>query len=252
MIETRDLTRRYGDTVVVDGVSLRLAERAFVSVIGANGAGKSTFLSMVSRLLPPSAGRAFVDGLDVGTTPGDVLARRLGILRQEHGVAARVTIRDLVAFGRYPHSKGRLTTADRAHIADALAFLDLEPLADRFLDEVSGGQRQRAYIAMVLAQDTDCILLDEPLNNLDMRHAASMMGLLRRAVDERGRTIVAVLHDINFASCYSDIIVAMRDGRVVAMGPPEEIVTPGVLRAVYGIDVEVVTVKGYRTVFFYR
>ncbi|MEH3147680.1 MAG: ATP-binding cassette domain-containing protein [Methylobacterium frigidaeris] len=252
MIEVRNLTRRYGDSVVVDDVSLRLPERAFVSVIGANGAGKSSFLSMVSRLLPMSAGRAFVDGLDVASTPGDVLARRLGILRQENAVTARVTIRDLVAFGRYPHSRGRLTAADHAHVADALAFLELEPLADRFLDEVSGGQRQRAYVAMVLAQDTDCILLDEPLNNLDMRHAAGMMGLLRRAVDERGRTIVAVLHDINFASCYSDQIVAMRDGRVVAIGPPEEIVTSEILHEVYGIDVEVVTVKGYRTVFFYR
>ncbi|RVU15668.1 ABC transporter ATP-binding protein [Methylobacterium oryzihabitans] len=252
MIEVQDLVRRYGDTAVVDGVSLRLPERAFVSVIGANGAGKSSLLSMVARLLPASAGRALVAGLDVAATPGDVLARRLGILRQDNGVAARVTIRDLVAFGRYPHSRGRLGPADHAAIADALRFLDLEPLADRFLDEVSGGQRQRAFIAMVLAQDTDCILLDEPLNNLDMRHAAAMMALLRRAVDERGRTIVAVLHDVNFASCYSDLIVAMRDGKVVAVGPPDEIVTPAVLREVYGIDVEVVTVRGYRTVFFYR
>jgi len=252
MIETQDLTRRYGETAVVDAVSLRLPERAFTAIIGANGAGKSTLLAMVSRLMPGSAGRALVDGLDVATTSGDVLARRLAILRQDNAVMARVSVRDLVAFGRYPHSKGRLTAEDPARIEDALTFLELTPLADRFLDEISGGQRQRAFMAMVLAQDTDHVLLDEPLNNLDMRHATGMMRLLRRAVDERGRTVVAVLHDINFASCYADHIVAMRDGRVIAEGPPEAIITPEVLEAVYDIAVEVVTVRGYRSVHYYR
>jgi iron complex transport system ATP-binding protein len=252
MIETQELTRRYDEATVVDGVSMRLPERAFTAIIGANGAGKSTVLAMVSRLMPASAGRALVDGLDVATAPSDVLARRLAILRQDNAVMARVTVRDLVAFGRYPHSRGRLTAEDQAQIEDALDFLELAPLADRFLDEISGGQRQRAFMAMVLAQDTDHVLLDEPLNNLDMRHAAGMMKLLRRAVDERGRTVVAVLHDINFASCYADHIVAMRDGRVIAEGPPEAIVTSSVLEAVYGIAVEVITVRGYRSVHYYR
>jgi iron complex transport system ATP-binding protein len=252
MIETQELTRRYDKATVVDGVSMRLPERAFTAIIGANGAGKSTFLAMVSRLMPASAGRALVDGLDVATAPSDVLARRLAILRQDNAVMARVTVRDLVAFGRYPHSRGRLTAEDQAQIEDALDFLELAPLADRFLDEISGGQRQRAFMAMVLAQDADHVLLDEPLNNLDMRHAAGMMKLLRRAVDERGRTVVVVLHDINFASCYADHIVAMRDGRVIAEGPPEAIVTPSVLEAVYGIAVEVITVRGYRSVHYYR
>jgi iron complex transport system ATP-binding protein len=252
MIETQELTRRYDKATVVDGVSMRLPERAFTAIIGANGAGKSTVLAMVSRLMPASAGRALVNGLDVATAPSDVLARRLAILRQDNAVTARVTVRDLVAFGRYPHSRGRLTAEDQAQIEDALNFLELAPLADRFLDEISGGQRQRAFMAMVLAQDTDHVLLDEPLNNLDMRHAAGMMKLLRRAVDERGRTVVAVLHDINFASCYADHIVAMRDGRIIAEGPPEAIVTPSVLEAIYGIAVEVITVRGYRSVHYYR
>jgi iron complex transport system ATP-binding protein len=252
MIETQDLTRSYGETLVVDRVSLKLPERGLTAIIGANGAGKSTLLAMVSRLLPASAGVARIDGLDVATTPTDVLARRLAILRQDNALAARVTVRDLVAFGRYPHSKGRMTVEDKVRIDDALAFLELEPFADRYLDEVSGGQRQRAHIAMVLAQDTDHVLLDEPLNNLDMRHARAMMALLRRAVDERGRTVVVVLHDINFASCYADHIVAMRDGRVAAVGLPDEIVTTEMLRAIYDIDVEVVTVRGYRTVHYYR
>lgn len=252
MIETQELTRRYGETLVVDHVSLTLPKQGLTAIIGANGAGKSTFLGMVSRLTAASAGTALIDGLDVARTPTDVLAQRLAILRQDNAIAVRVTVRDLVSFGRYPHSKGRLTADDHARIDDALAFLELEPFADRYLDEVSGGQRQRAHIAMVLAQDTDYVLLDEPLNNLDMRHARAMMALLRRAVDERGRTVVVVLHDINFASCYADHIVAMRDGRVVAAGPPDDIVTTAMLRAIYDIDVEVVTVRGYRTVHYYR
>src|SRR5690606_29832354 len=117
-------------------------------------------------------------------------------------VGLRLTVRDLVAFGRFPHSKGRLTAADRPHIESALAYLNLEPLADRYLDELSGGQRQRAYVAMVLCQDTDYVLLDEPLNNLDMPHAVAMMQRLRRMADELGKTLVVVLHDLNFASCY--------------------------------------------------
>ncbi|WP_398470675.1 ABC transporter ATP-binding protein [Tardiphaga sp.] len=252
MIETQELTRRYGETLVVDRVSLTLPKQGLTAIIGANGAGKSTFLGMVSRLTAASAGAALIDGLDVAKTPTDVLAQRLAILRQDNAIAARVTVRDLVSFGRYPHSKGRLTADDHGRIDDALAFLELEPFADRYLDEVSGGQRQRAHIAMVLAQDTDYVLLDEPLNNLDMRHARAMMSLLRRAVDERGRTVVVVLHDINFASCYAEHIVAMRDGRVVAAGPPDDIVTTAMLRAIYDIDVEVVTVRGYRTVHYYR
>ncbi|WP_398482169.1 ABC transporter ATP-binding protein [Tardiphaga sp.] len=252
MIETQELTRRYGETLVVDRVSLTLPKQGLTAIIGANGAGKSTFLGMISRLTAASAGAALIDGLDVAKTPTDALAQRLAILRQDNAIAARVTVRDLVSFGRYPHSKGRLTADDHARIDDALAFLELEPFSDRYLDEVSGGQRQRAHIAMVLAQDTDYVLLDEPLNNLDMRHARAMMSLLRRAVDERSRTVVVVLHDINFASCYADHIVAMRDGRVVAAGPPDHIVTTATLRAIYDIDVEVVTVRGYRTVHYYR
>ncbi|MFL5194708.1 MAG: ABC transporter ATP-binding protein, partial [Microvirga sp.] len=232
MIEISKVSKAYGDAIVVRDVSLQLPRRGVTSIIGPNGAGKSTLLSMISRLLPMSAGTVTVDGLDVTQTPSDILARRLSILRQDNRVSSRLTVRDLVEFGRYPYSKGRLTTEDRAHAARAIGYLDLEPLADRFLDELSGGQRQRAYVAMVLCQDTEYVLFDEPLNNLDMKHAVGMMKLLRRAADELGKTIVLVLHDINFASCYSDYLVAMRDGAVVHHGTPAEIMTGPVIRAV--------------------
>src|SRR5690606_36597287 len=142
------------------------------------------------------------------------LARIVSVLRQENHFVGRLTVRQLGGFGRFPHSKGRLTLADEEAISRSSDFLDLVRLVTRYVDQLSGGQRQRAYVAMVLAQDTDYVLLDEPLNNLDMKHAAQMMALLQRAAAELGRTIVIVLHDINFAAHYADHICAVKDGRV--------------------------------------
>lgn len=251
MIVAEGVRKTYGAARVVDDVTVTLPAGGITSIIGPNGAGKSTLLSVISRLMRPDAGRVTVDGLDVVTTPGDVLARRLSILRQDNHMTARLTVQDLVAFGRYPHSKGRLTTDDKAHVDRALDYLSLGNLRGRFLDELSGGQRQRAFVAMVLCQDTDYVLLDEPLNNLDMKHAASMMKLLRRASTELGKTVVLVLHDINFASRYSDHIVGMRDGRVIRQGPPAEVITPEALHQIYDMDIRVIEVDGHRLAIYY-
>lgn len=251
MIEVRDVSKSYDNTVVVDGVSLDLPREGVTAIIGPNGAGKSTLLSMIARLLPMNAGTVTVGGLDVTRAPSDALARKMAILRQDNHTSARLSVRDLVGFGRFPHSKGRLTAEDRDKIDEALAFLGLEPLAERFIDELSGGQRQRAYVAMVLAQDTDYLLLDEPLNNLDMKHAVGMMKLLRRAARTLGKTVVLVLHDINFASVYSDHIVAMRDGRVAHAGPPSVVVTPETMREIYDIEVKVHTIAGQLISVYY-
>ncbi len=252
MIEAEHLTKRHGDLAVVRDVTLKLPAGGMTAIIGPNGAGKSTLLSMIGRLLPMSEGRVLVDGLDVARTPGDVLARRLAILRQDNHMPARLTVRDLVTFGRFPHSHGRPTMEDRAHVDRALGHLALEALADRFLDELSGGQRQRAFIAMALCQDTDYLLLDEPLNSLDMKHAVAIMRLLRRAATELRKTVVLVLHDLNFAACHADRIVAMRDGRVVVQGAPEEIMRPEVIRAIYDLDATIHDVNGARVAFYYR
>lgn len=251
MIIATGVKKYYGTTPVVDDVTITLPAGGMTAIIGPNGAGKSTFLSLISRLTGMDAGHVTVDGLDVVNTPGDTLARRLSILRQDNHMTARLTVRDLVAFGRYPHSKGRLTAADKGHIDRALAYLELTELEGRFLDELSGGQRQRAFVAMVLCQDTDYLLLDEPLNNLDMKHAAGMMKLLHRASRELGKTVVTVLHDINFASWYSDHIVAMRDGKVIRQGSPQEIVTPETLRDIYDMDIQVLEINGRRVSLFY-
>ncbi len=251
MIDARDVVKRHGSTTVLDAVSLQIPKQQFTAIIGPNGAGKSTLLSLVSRLMPMSSGTVRVDGLDVATTASDALSRVMAILRQDNQSALRLTVRDLVGFGRFPHSKGRLTVEDLKHVEDALEYLQLQPLAERFLDELSGGQRQRAYIAMVLCQNTRYILFDEPLNNLDMAHAVGMMKLLRQAVRDAGKTVVVVLHDINFASCYADHIIAMKDGGVAHEGSPQQVVQDGVLSALYGIEVTVHEVKGQRLCHYF-
>jgi len=251
MIRVANATKRYDETVVVDGVDLELPGGGVTAIIGPNGAGKSTLLSMISRLIGLDAGTVTIDGLDVTKTPGDVLAKRLSILRQDNTMTARLTVGDLVAFGRYPHSRGRLTVDDGRHIEQALDYMDLAALRDRFLDELSGGQRQRAFVAMVLCQDTDYVLLDEPLNNLDIRHAVSMMRMIRRAAGELQKTVVVVLHDINFASCHADRIVAMRDGRIFHQGTPEDIIRASLLEDLYGTHFKVSVVDGRRIANYY-
>lgn len=252
MIEASGVTKRYGETIVVDGVTLTVPKGGITAIIGPNGAGKSTLLSIMARLVGADAGRVSVDGLDVVTTPSEVLARRLAILRQDNHMTARLTVRDLVTFGRYPYSRGRPTRDDAIHVERALDYLNLRDLSERFLDELSGGQRQRAFVAMVLCQDTDYVLLDEPLNNLDMKHAAAMMRLWRGACRDFGKTVVVVLHDINFAAWYADHIVAMRDGAVCRQGSPAAIIDADALRDIYDMEIAVHTLGERRICLFYE
>ncbi|GLK54054.1 iron complex transport system ATP-binding protein [Methylopila capsulata] len=240
-IENVSLTR--GGARILHDVSLTLPKGGLTALIGPNGAGKSSLLSLIARLQPLQTGRISVEGLPVDATPGRVLARTLAVLRQDPGVASRLRVRELVGFGRFPHSRGRLTPEDDAVVAATLDQFDLTPLKERFVETLSGGQRQRALIAMTVAQATDYLLLDEPLNNLDMRYARDLMRRLRARADA-GRTIVAVLHDVNQAAAYADRIVALRDGRLVAMGAPAEIMTPETLDAVFGYRMRVVEVDG--------
>lgn len=244
MIEVQGVSKAYGSSVVVDDVTITLPEGGITSIVGANGAGKSTLLSMVARLLSADAGTITVAGLDVASTDSRELARTLGILKQDNALQVRLTVHDLVSYGRYPHSRGRLTNADHAAIDAAIGHMDLGELRHRFLDEMSGGQRQRAFVAMLLAQDTRYLLLDEPLNNLDMAHALAMLQRLRSAADDLGKTVVMVVHDINFASAWSDHIVAMKNGRVVLQGSPLEIVDSAMLSDVFGVNCAVDRTSG--------
>ncbi|WP_336632941.1 MULTISPECIES: iron ABC transporter ATP-binding protein [unclassified Microbacterium] len=239
MIRLDGVVKNYGGTRI-GPVSLELPPGGIVALVGPNGAGKSTVLTMIGRLLAPDEGTVTIDGLDVHRTPSRRIARVVSILRQENHFVTRLTVRQLVGFGRYPYSAGRLTTHDEDKISAAIDLLDLTALEQRFLDQLSGGQRQRAYVAMVLAQDTDYVLLDEPLNNLDAEHSVQMMTRLRHAADALGRTIVIVLHDINFAAAYSDYIVAMEEGVVAEHGTPAEIIRDDVLTRVFPTPVTVI------------
>lgn len=239
MIECRDLSLSYQSTEVLKGVNLTLAKQGITALIGPNGAGKSTLLSILARLQKPDAGLVLLDGEPLTTIANKTLAKRLAILRQDNHLEARLTVLDLVRFGRYPHSNGRLSEECEVEVAKAISYLELDALAGRYLDELSGGQRQRAYIAMVLAQNTDYILLDEPLNNLDMKHAVSIMKLMQKAASDMRKKIIIVLHDINFASVYADEIIAMKDGQVAYQGTPEEVLDEQVMLNLYELPMQI-------------
>ena len=228
MISFDNVSRAYSDEVTIGPVSFDIPAGGMTALVGPNGAGKSTLLTMVGRLQKPDTGAITVGGEDVFTTPSGEVAKKLSILRQENHFVTRLTVRQLVGFGRYPHSHGRLNVEDEKHITEAIDFLNLTDLENRYLDQLSGGQRQRAYVAMVLAQ-----------NNLDMKHSLQMMKQLRRACDELGRTVVIVLHDINFAARYADHICAMADGQVTVFGTPEEVIRDEVLSGIFGTPVKV-------------
>ncbi|HIX00960.1 MAG TPA: ATP-binding cassette domain-containing protein [Candidatus Nesterenkonia stercoripullorum] len=240
MIQLSDVRKEYSSEVTIGPVTTRIESGGITALVGPNGAGKSTILTMIGRLLTVDAGTITVAGHDVVNTPSRAIAKILSILRQENHFVTRLTVRQLVGFGRFPHSRGRLTPQDEHYISEAIDFLDLTDLENRYLDQLSGGQRQRAYVAMVLAQNTDYVLLDEPLNNLDMQHSVQMMKQLRRAADDLGRTVVIVLHDINFAARYSDKILAMKHGQVVEHGTPAEIMNDATLSEVFNTEVNVI------------
>lgn len=244
MIRIDNVSFKHRTTPILHDVSLEIAKGGVVALIGPNGAGKSTLLSLVARLQPLETGKISVDGLPVDTTPGRDLAKVLAILRQDTTIASRLRVRELVGFGRFPHGRGRLTDEDHAIVDAAIAQFDLTDLSDRFIETLSGGQRQRALVAMAFAQGTDYLLLDEPLNNLDMYYARALMRSLRSVADAKRKTVVIVLHDINQASAHADRIVAMKDGRIVADGTPAEILTPDRLEAIFGFQMRVETIEG--------
>lgn len=251
MITLENVTKTYSGETTIGPINVEIPSGGITSLVGPNGAGKSTVLTMMGRLLSPDNGKITVGGLDVSKAKSNDVAKKLSILRQENHFVTRLTVRQLIGFGRYPHSQGRLTVDDEVHINKALDFLNLTALQDRYLDELSGGQRQRAYVAMVLAQDTEYMFLDEPLNNLDMSHSVQMMRQLRAAADELGRTVIIVMHDINFASRYSDNILAMNDGVVTHFDSCADTMKSSVLSEIFGTSVRIIDdVDGPLAVYF--
>lgn len=251
MVDVRNVSKRYGSKNVVENVSVTIEKGKITSFIGPNGAGKSTLLSMISRLISKDQGEIYIDGQEIGQWKSGELAKKISILKQSNHISLRLTIRELVSFGRFPYSQGRLSEEDWRYVDVAIRYMELEEIQHKYLDQLSGGQRQRAYIAMVIAQNTEYILLDEPLNNLDMKHSVQIMKTLRKMVDELGKTIVIVIHDINFASCYSDYIVALKDGKVIKEGSTNQIIQPDVLRSIYDMDIQIKEIDQNKICVYY-
>ena len=247
----KELLKKYNGKTVVDGVSFELPKGQVISLIGPNGAGKSTVMGMISRLIAQDDGSVDFEGKDMSKWKSRDLARRLAILTQSNHVQMKLTVRELVAFGRFPYSGNRITAEDEEIIEKAIAYMELEEFEDRFIDELSGGQRQRAYIAMVIAQDTEYVLLDEPTNNLDIYHATNMMKIVRRLCDELGKTVILVLHEINYAAFYSDYICAFVDGKISKFGTVEEVMTKENLSEIYRVDFEILEIEGKPLSIYY-
>lgn len=251
MIVTDSLSKQYGGKTVLSDITLELPCGKLVAFIGGNGAGKSTLLSLIARTLPRSAGKVIIDGTELSDWNNRELAKKLAILRQTNDIDIRLTVRELVAFGRFPYTRGRLDAVDERQIDKALACLGLQALQERYLDELSGGQRQMAFIAMSVAQDTEYIMLDEPLNNLDMRHSAHIMNVLRQLVKTAGKTVLVVIHDINFVAAHADYIIALKDGQIVAQGDVADIIRADVLRRIYDMDIRVIDIDGRPVCLYY-
>lgn len=247
----KDLTKTYDGKVVVDGVNFEIPKGKVLSLIGPNGAGKSTVMSMISRLIASDAGIVDFDGKDIQKWKSRELSKRLAILTQTNNIQMKLTVRELVSFGRFPYSGSHLTAEDETVVDRAISYMELTSMQDQFIDELSGGQRQRAYIAMVIAQDTEYILLDEPTNNLDIYHATNMMKIVRRLCDELGKTVILVLHEINYAAFYSDYICAFLDGKIAKFGTVKEVMTKENLSQIYKVDFETMEIEGKPLSIYY-
>lgn len=236
-----DITVGYGVTPVISELTFDVPDGQVTSIIGPNGCGKSTLLRTLARLLKPSSGRVRLDGTAIGDVPTREISQRLALLPQSPISPDGLLVRDLVGRGRHPHQKWfrQWSPDDEQAVEAAMRVTDTLHLADRSIDQLSGGQRQRAWIAMTLAQDTDLVLLDEPTTFLDLAHQIEVLDLVTRLNRERGRTVVMVLHDLNLAARYSDVIVVMKDGAIVEQGPPTEIFTAPMLSTVFGLDADI-------------
>ncbi|MDT0532980.1 ABC transporter ATP-binding protein [Micromonospora sp. DSM 115977] len=236
------MTLAYERRTIAQDLSVAVPDRSFTVIIGPNACGKSTLLRALSRLLKPAAGAVLLDGEDIHQQPARSVARTLGLLPQTSVAPDGIGVAELVARGRYPH-QGLLrqwSREDERVVTESMAATGVADLADRAVDELSGGQRQRVWIAMALAQQTPLLLLDEPTTYLDIAHQIEILDLCARLHEEQGRTLVAVLHDLNHAARYATHLIAMREGEVVAAGAPREVVTAELVEEVFGLPCRVI------------
>lgn len=248
MIKITGVSHHIGKQQILHDISLSLPPAQVIALIGPNGAGKSTLFSVMARLQPIQSGHVSFDEngevRDIVECDVRTLAKTVAMLSQDNQVQGRLRVHELLMFGRYPYHQGQPTAMDQQMVGDIIERFELEPLADRFLSALSGGQRQRVLIAMIVCQDTPYLLLDEPLNNLDMYHSGRLMRELRALSHEQRKTVVIVLHDINQAAQFADTVVTMKDGQVMAVGRPVEVITQQTMKSLYNVDVTVLNHQG--------
>jgi iron complex transport system ATP-binding protein len=237
-----DLELAYDQRIVAEQLGLEIPDGSFTIIVGPNACGKTTLLRALARLLKPRRGGVYLDGDLITSRPSKEVARELGLLPQSATAPDGITAADLVARGRYPHQRLlRQWSGDDVRAVDAaMAATGVADLADRIVDELSGGQRQRVWLAMALAQETPILLLDEPTTFLDIAHQVEVLDLCAELHARRGRTLVAVLHDLNHACRYATHLVAIREGAIVAQGEPAEIVTAELVEDVFGLPCRVI------------
>lgn len=241
-LSAENVTLAYDQRVIAEQLSVEIPDRSFTVIVGPNACGKSTLLRALSRMLKPSEGRVLLDGNVIQSMPAKKVARTLGLLPQSSVAPDGITVADLVGRGRYPH-QGILrqwSTEDERVVQESMRQTGVAELGDRYVDELSGGQRQRVWIAMALAQQTPLLLLDEPTTYLDIQHQIDVLDLCAELHEEQGRTLVAVLHDLNHAARYATHLIALREGRVIAEGAPKDIVTAGLVEEVFGLRCQVI------------
>ncbi|MEQ8539992.1 MAG: ABC transporter ATP-binding protein [Coleofasciculus sp. D1-CHI-01] len=241
-LTANNLTIRYGEKPIVPNLSITLPTGEVTALIGPNGSGKSTILRTLARLIQPSKGTVYLNGRNIAQMPTREVARQLAMLPQSSEIPANISVWELIGFGRYPHRSllGSFSAKDIAAMRWALEIAGLEPLADRSVDTLSGGERQRAWIALALAQQTEVLLLDEPTTFLDIRHQLEVLSLVRRLNREHQITVGWVLHDLNQAAAYSDRLIVLSQGTVVASGSPADVITPPTIWDVFGVKMVVV------------
>lgn len=241
-LRAHDLSLGYGDTPIVAGLTAEIAEGAITAIVGPNACGKSTLLRGLARLLRPAGGQVILDGADISSLRTKDVARRLGLLPQSAIAPEGITVADLVARGRFPHQRvlRQFSRDDERAVAEAMAATGVDVISGRQVDELSGGQRQRVWVSMVLAQQTPLILLDEPTTFLDIAHQIELLDLFAELNASQGRTIVAVLHDLNHACRFADQIIAMKAGRIVAQGEPAQVITAALVEDVYGLRCQII------------
>lgn len=245
-----NISKTYNNKIVLDKISLSVPKGKITAFIGPNGAGKSTALNIMSRLVLADSGEVFLQGKNIKEYKSNQIAKMVSILSQQNAISLRLKVKELVGFGRFPYSGSNLCKEDYEKIDEALKLMNLSELKDAFLDNLSGGQRQRAFIAMTIAQDTPIVLLDEPTNNLDIAHCISMMKncvLLAKL----GKSIVIVLHELNFAAFYADYIAAFKDGKLLYFDESQKIMQKDILQEIYGVDFEILEINNKKMCVYY-